>query len=325
MTSELIQSFEKYSQQQLGFLTEPVHLYEPFQYIFSIGGKRLRPIALMTTGFAMKARQEILLPAALSTELFHNFSLMHDDIMDEADMRRGQASVPHKYGRDIAILSGDAMLIKAYEELTLSAKRSKAGFQIIDDFNKMALAVCEGQQMDMDFEARHDVTMEEYIEMIGKKTAALFAYCLQCGASLSRADRSEAMKLFRIGMNAGVAFQIMDDRLDFYGDQIKVGKKKGGDILQGKKSALVLAALEQATPDDTTLLMNLLHDGDMAEDQKLRLAAEIFTRNKAEDRLNVIQAEYWTNACEELDELIINYPKLSELKIFLNKLLVRDH
>ena len=322
---DLTKLFGRYQNRAFRSLAEPVGLYEPFRYSFDMGGKRLRPMSLLICGRALGGRMDQLLPAALGVELFHNFTLMHDDIMDESDTRRSKPSIPVQFGRDAAILSGDAMMIKSYEYITDAIKRSHADLFAMEQYNKMALAVCEGQQMDMDFEKTSDVSLEEYIEMIGKKTAALFAFCLQCGSMLTTKNNNVSMKLYRIGMNAGVAFQVQDDYLDFYGDTDKVGKRKGGDIIQGKKSALVLAVLDKANEDDKISMLDLLNQSNLTAEVKISTAESLFNKYNVQSFIAELKNDFWQNAVDELDELIEDYPKLNELKEFLFGLVNREY
>lgn len=224
------------------FDNQPAELYEPMAYILSLGGKRLRPaLSLAACELFGGEAQKALMPA-LGVEVFHNFSLVHDDIMDEADIRRGQATVHKKWNRDIAILSGDAMLVKAYQYIAqVDATILPA---VLACFSQTALEICEGQQRDMNFESREDVSQAEYIEMIRQKTAVLLGAALKIGALCGGADEKSADSLYQFGIDAGLSFQIQDDLLDAYGDPKKVGKKPGGDILQDKKTLLMIYTKE---------------------------------------------------------------------------------
>ncbi len=324
MMEDLSRIFDRYQRRVLRQYSEPQGLYEPFGYSMDAGGKRLRPLLLLLVGKALGGRDDQLLPAALCVELFHNFTLMHDDIMDLSEIRRGRASVPAKFGQDTAILSGDAMLIQSFRFIAEAAKRSHADWFVIEQFNEMARKVCEGQQWDMDFEHRSDVVLEEYIEMIGKKTAVLFAFCLQCGGMLTLKDNSISMKLYRIGMQVGVAFQIQDDYLDYFAEEALLGKRKGGDILRGKKTALVLSVLDRANSEDKKLMLDILNDAEIGDKTKIKLAGDLFAKYDIKDVIQKYKDDFWQNGMDELDDLISLYPKLVVLQKFLKRLIERE-
>jgi geranylgeranyl diphosphate synthase type II len=219
---------------------QPKELYQPMSYIMDLGGKRLRPaMTLAACELFGGSYEEALLPA-LGIEVFHNFSLVHDDIMDEASLRRGQKTIHEKWNTNIAILSGDAMLVKAYQYIA----QVKADIlpEVLAVFSQTAIEVCEGQQNDMNFESRESVTEAEYLDMIRQKTAVLLGGALQIGALIARSGSDSARSLYSFGVNAGLAFQVQDDLLDAFGDPAKVGKKAGGDILQDKKTLLMIYA-----------------------------------------------------------------------------------
>jgi geranylgeranyl diphosphate synthase type II len=218
--------------------TAPLKLYAPVAYSLMIGGKRLRPALMLHTASLFSEDINHVLPAAMAIEIFHNFTLLHDDIMDRADVRRGLPTVHKKYNENAAILSGDAMSILAFKYL---AKGNGAGFHdLLSLFSKTAIEVCEGQQLDMDFETRDDVTVDEYLEMIRLKTAVLIACSLKIGAILSNASAEDADLLYEYGIHIGLAFQLQDDWLDVYGNPDIFGKKQGGDICANKKTYLLL-------------------------------------------------------------------------------------
>ncbi len=237
------------------FEQAPSELYDPVNYIMELGGKRLRPVLTMMSYQLFASDVDKVLPAAHAVELFHNFSLVHDDIMDAAPLRRGRPTVHERYDRNTAILSGDVMLIYVYDFLTRVGDPvvQAALFRV---FNRVAIEVCEGQQLDMNFERRTDVRIEEYIDMIGKKTAALIAGALELGALAAGAGEEDVERLSAFGRHIGIAFQLQDDILDTFGDPEKFGKKIGGDIVQNKKTFLVIKALEVADPE---LRRELLH------------------------------------------------------------------
>lgn len=229
------------------FLKEPKNLYEPADYIMGLGGKRLRPVLLLMGHYLFDDDFEKSLPASMAVEVFHNFTLVHDDIMDAAPLRRGKATVHHRYGLNAGILTGDVMMIRAYQYL-LDLNQPQLLPSLLSIFNKVAIEVCEGQQMDMDFETRDHVRIDEYLTMIELKTSVLIAGALQMGALLGGGSVADAGHLYQFGRNMGIAFQLQDDILDAFGDPEKVGKKPGGDIVQNKKTFLYLKALELASP-----------------------------------------------------------------------------
>ncbi|MEG1499099.1 MAG: polyprenyl synthetase family protein [Bacteroidales bacterium] len=231
---------------------EPKALYEPIIYTLSLGGKRLRPVmALMACQLFKKSIEPALLPA-LGIEVFHNFTLLHDDIMDHADMRRGKATVHAKWNENVGILSGDAMFAVAYKLLAQGPE--KVLKKILDSFNKMALGVCEGQQYDMNFETTKEVSMAEYMEMIRLKTSVLIAGALEIGGIIGEASPSALSHLYTYGIELGLAFQLQDDLLDLYGDEQKFGKKIGSDIRENKKTFLFLKALELLPEEEAVCL-----------------------------------------------------------------------
>ena len=230
------------------WIHEPKNLYEPIDYILKLGGKRIRPVLTLMAADIFSSDFKRALPAALAVEVFHNFTLIHDDIMDAAPLRRGKATVHEKWDTNTGILSGDAMLILAYQyfenyEPIVFQKLAKL-------FSKTALEVCDGQQLDVDFETRNDVTIPEYINMIRLKTSVLVAAALKMGAIVAEANNVNANLIYDFGLNLGLAFQLQDDYLDTFGDPETFGKQVGGDIIENKKTYLYLKALEVATEDD---------------------------------------------------------------------------
>lgn len=222
--------------------THPKELYEPMEYIVSLGGKRLRPVLVLAAHQLFGDNVENAIPAAIAIELFHNFSLIHDDIMDKAPLRRNQSTVHKKWNENIAILSGDAMLVKAYQELCKT--NSEKLPTLLNIFSETALKVCEGQQLDMNYEKQNKVSIQQYLKMIELKTAVLLGASLQLGAVIAGAKAEDAQHLYDFGKHIGVAFQLQDDILDVYADAEKFGKQQGGDIVSNKKTFLLLKALE---------------------------------------------------------------------------------
>ena len=226
------------------FGKSPDELYEPIRYIMSLGGKRLRPMLVLLAYQMYRSDFKKILPYALSVEAFHNFTLMHDDIMDNAPLRRNQATVHEKWDVNTAILSGDVMLVQVYD--MLSALPPEKLKEVLPAFNKTAREVCEGQQLDMNFEKRSSVHEKEYIEMIRLKTAVLLGFSLQFGAMLAGAPKADQEALYKFGTAVGIGFQLKDDLLDVFGDQEKFGKQVGGDIISNKKTFLLIQALEKS-------------------------------------------------------------------------------
>ncbi|MFN3951787.1 MAG: polyprenyl synthetase family protein [Thermaurantimonas sp.] len=278
-------SMDKYSTTK-----EPKNLYEPISYFLNIGGKRIRPI-LVLMGYRMFHQQiEHAISQAIAIELFHNFTLVHDDIMDKAEVRRGHTTVHKKWNEPIAILSGDLMLIKAYDHLCDAP--SSILPSILDSFSKMAVEVCEGQQMDMDFENKDFIQEEDYIDMIRKKTAVLIGAAIQIGALRAGAGLTEASLLYEFGVNIGLAFQMLDDYLDVYGHPDKTGKIQGGDIVAGKKTLLYLHCLHHASEGERNELRKIYDKNSiMSDSDKIRIAKDLFSstgsdtylKSKAED------------------------------------------
>lgn len=251
---QILEAIEHYLG-QIGYPEEPGRLYAPISYSLTMTGKRLRPMLLMLTCGIFSDQPQAAMPAAAAVEVFHNFTLLHDDIMDNAAMRRGNPSVFAKWGQNVAILSGDAMLISAYR--LLSEYPPQVLPQILARFNTMAIEVCEGQQYDMDFEARESVSVEEYLHMIELKTSALLSGATVIGAIIGGAGEEDCQRLYRFATELGLAFQLQDDLLDSYGDE-RLGKAIGGDILEGKKTYLMVMALSKASAAEHRILASTI-------------------------------------------------------------------
>lgn len=319
---DLRETFNEYAERYFKTLPEAAGLYDPFQYAFSAGGKRLRPVLCLEAAVQVGGDVDKALPAAMAVELFHNFSLMHDDIMDEADLRRGKPSVPSKYGRDVAILSGDVMLVKAYDNLLESVPVQSLS-EAIHVFNKMGAAVCEGQMRDMDFERRLDVDVAEYIEMISGKTAALLGCSVELGALSGGAMIDVARTFYTIGHQAGIAFQIQDDILDAFGLQAKVGKKIGGDIIQNKKTILYVLLAEKASKADAEELYKWYSvEASNAEHIKVKHVMDLFEKYDIYEQAVSLRDHYWSKAKENMQELGITG---TPLELTLLKGVQRDY
>jgi geranylgeranyl diphosphate synthase, type II len=253
----------------------PKKLYEPVIYSLNMGGKRIRPVLLLTAYKMFRSDLEKALPAAFAIELFHNFTLLHDDIMDDARLRRNLETVHIKYSNNAAILSGDAMSILSYEYITKC--KSPKNLEIIDLYTFTALKICEGQQFDMDFETKNNVTVDDYINMIGLKTAILLATSLKMGALIADAPVEDAQLLFDLGYNLGLAFQLQDDLLDAFGNQDTFGKIIGGDIVSNKKTFLLINALELAKNEQLVLLNKWLYTTNFDRTEKIETIKKIFS------------------------------------------------
>jgi len=321
--SQLQNVFFKYLDNQV-FDRPPHSLYAPVAYIMALGGKRLRPL-LALMGCEMFGRPaEAALPAAMAIEVFHNFSLVHDDIMDEAPLRRGMPTVHEKYNANTAILSGDAMLIESYRFLCQSPADASLS-RLMHIFNHTALEVCEGQAADMDFETRDDVTLPEYLRMIEQKTAALIGGALALGAVIGGASEEDTAHLDAFGRNIGIAFQIQDDLLDTFGDPEKFGKKTGGDIARNKKTFLLLKALEIADPTTRQELLQLYNpNSQMDEAAKIESVKTIFKNLDTAASAEAAKADYQQRAFLHLAAIQVPDSAKAVIVGFANWLFARD-
>ncbi|MNX48467.1 (2E,6E)-farnesyl diphosphate synthase [compost metagenome] len=300
---------------------EPKNLYEPITYILGLGGKRMRPVLTLMASEVFDADYKIALPAAMAVEVFHNFSLVHDDIMDDAPLRRGQVTVHEKWNINTGILSGDAMLILAYQyfeqyEPTIFRDLAKL-------FSKTALEVCEGQQWDVDFEERSNVTIPEYLKMIEYKTAVLVAAAMKMGAIVAKTSEKEADLIYDFGLNLGLAFQLQDDFLDAFGDPETFGKQVGGDIIENKKTYLYLKAIEFSSEEKAAELQQLF--GLQLEDnlEKIETAKAIFNESGASKATQEAIEMYTFKAFETLEKMDINAEKKNILRTFGENLMGR--
>lgn len=304
------------------FPGSPRELYEPVDYILSLGGKRLRPAVLLMGHYLFDDSFEKSLPAAFAIEVFHNFTLLHDDIMDNAPLRRGKPTVHEKYSLNTGILSGDVMLIYAYDYLTrLDSPRLS---DVLSVFNRTAVEVCEGQQMDMNFESRSDVQIVEYLKMIELKTAVLVAGALKIGALLGGASDKNAQFLYEFGRNLGIAFQLQDDVLDTFGDPDKFGKKTGGDIVQNKKTFLYLKALEVAGEDTKSTLRRYYENSGIGESAKIMAVIDIFNQMNIKDLALEEMRSFQDKAIENLGKIEVSHERKVMLEIFAEALMQRE-
>jgi geranylgeranyl diphosphate synthase, type II len=308
---------------ELDFIKEPKELYEPIDYTVKIGGKRIRPLLTLLSCDLFNGDIENALCPAIGIELFHNFTLLHDDIMDKAPLRRGKETVYRKWNQDIAILSGDTLFAIAYQNICKT--KSEYLKNILEEFNISAIKVCEGQQIDMNFENRNNITISDYIEMIRLKTAALIAASLKIGAIIGEADIKDGENLYKFGENIGIAFQIMDDMLDVYGDIDKFGKKNYGDICTNKKTYLYIKALELAKDENLSKLNYFYKEKETDIEVKVQGVKEIYSAlNVRELALKEID-NYYYKAIEYLDLVSVEIEKKAELKNFSKKLMGRDY
>ena len=318
---EALSQVDKYLSLQK-FVVEPNGLYEPIEYVLSIGGKRIRPCLTLMAYSIFSNRYKEVYSAALGLEVFHNFTLLHDDVMDNADVRRGVPTVHKKWDVNAAILSGDAMLIKAYQYMAnVPQERIKAVFEL---FSKTAIEVCEGQQYDMEFEQRTDVRIDEYLEMIRLKTAVLLACSLKLGAIVAGATSEDASQLYDFGLNLGLAFQLKDDWLDIYGDFEVFGKAIGNDIVCNKKTYLLISAIERATGHVAEELMYCLNNKNVSNDEKIERVKAVYeqlgVRELSEQKMNT----YYSRALEALEMVAVGTDKKAELKLLASKLMSRE-
>lgn len=291
------------------FNTKPQSLFEPISYILSLGGKRVRPALSLMSYNLYKDDLTRVIPIALGIEIFHNFTLLHDDLMDRADMRRGKATVHKKWDDNTAVLSGDAMLIEAYREIAKTETQFLP--QALELFTTTATEICCGQQYDMEFEQRMDVTISEYIEMIRLKTAVLLGCALKEGAIIAGASKEDGDYLYDFGINVGLGFQLKDDLLDVYGNSETFGKKIGGDILCNKKTFLLINALsDPSTKDELTMWMN---KENVVEEEKIKAVTDIYNRLGLKEKSEKLINEYCNKAMDCLDNVSVAKERKEEL------------
>jgi geranylgeranyl diphosphate synthase, type II len=301
------------------FPLTPQNLYDASQYILKIGGKRVRPVAVLMGNELFSDIDPDAYHVANAVELFHNFSLIHDDIMDRAPLRRGMPTVHMNYGESTALLAGDVMLVAAYEYLNKINLHHL--HPILSLFNKTAKEVCEGQQLDMDFEKRDKVSLDEYVHMITLKTSVLLAASLQMGAIMGGAGIGNREHLFEFGKNLGIAFQVQDDYLDCFGDPEKFGKQVGGDILANKKTFLMIHALEVADNAQKAALQQLLLSN--APD-KVDKVLQLFKECKADEWAASLKEKYFDMAMKHLDDIAVLSSRKQEMQKLARYLLQRD-
>lgn len=323
---QILQSVEE-AIHQLDFPRKPTNLYEPIRYTLGLGGKRMRPVLVVLAHEMFGGYSADAIPAALAVEVFHNFTLLHDDLMDKAPLRRGKPTVHHKWSPEIAILSGDAMFVKSCQLISQCPSAHKgAALQI---FLSTAMEVCEGQQYDMDFEQMDTVTVPQYLDMIRLKTAVLLGASLSIGATLAGAGDRDVRNLYDFGVNLGTAFQLQDDILDVFGDEAKFGKQVGGDILSNKKTFLLLRAFELAHGETLENLRFWIRNNTWTENhsaqEKVTAVKSIYTnlgiREEAEQKMD----ELYSIAEDCLDQLQLSVEQTTVLRQLANQLMERQH
>lgn len=322
MIKELQQQVEQ-AIANIKWIQEPNGLYEPIDYVLSLGGKRIRPVLTLLACKLFSDQNEQALSTALAVEVFHNFTLLHDDVMDRADTRRGKPTVHKKWNDNTAILSGDAMLIKAYQLLQQAPAHCLPA--LLDLFSQTAMEVCEGQQYDVDFESDLTVTLPQYLEMIRLKTAVLLAAALKMGAIIGGASQQDAQALYSYGINLGLAFQLRDDYLDSFGDPAIFGKKIGGDICCNKKTFLMITALQTADAQDKQTLLDWMGKNDAAcFEQKVAQVLSIYKKLHIDTLCEEAIHDYFTKSVESLKDIQLPDCKKDILINFANNLMGRN-
>lgn len=305
------------------YAEQPEGLYAPIKYTMALDGKRIRPVLMLMAYNLYKDDIDSIMPNAIGLETYHNFTLLHDDLMDKADMRRGQATVHKKWNANTAILSGDTMLILAYK--LMSQNNNDHFIEALNSFNEATLGVCEGQQYDMDFESRTDVTEEEYMEMIRLKTSLLLAYALKIGAQLAGATCEDAQHLYDFGEKMGLAFQLQDDLLDVYGDPAIFGKKIGGDIVCNKKTFMLINALNKADSEQKKTLLGWIEKEDFDTTEKISAVTDIYNaigiKSICQEKIDSLFAQ----SLLSLEKVTVEDNKKDALKEFAINLMGRKH
>ena len=299
---------------------QPRRLYEPIAYHMALGGKRVRPVLTLMACDAMGGDTATAIDAALGIEMFHNFTLLHDDVMDNADVRRGKTTVHRRWNANTAILSGDTMLTLATQFIARTGNLA-----VMDLFNKTAIEIYEGQQWDMDFEMRNDVTVEEYVNMIRLKTSVLLGCALKTGALVAGAGEKDADTLYEAGVNMGLAFQLRDDVLDVWGDPVTFGKEIGGDIMNNKKTYLLISTMQKAKGDDADELRHWLNDPYATRDDKVAGVTALYERLGVRDMAEVAIADYNDRAIAAFNKVAMNDEDKAAFIALSNKLAGRSY
>ncbi|MDD6019907.1 MAG: polyprenyl synthetase family protein [bacterium] len=308
--------------ENLPYPAQPAHLYEPISYTMALGGKRIRPVLVLMACEAVGGDIEKAIMPAVGLEMYHNFTLLHDDVMDKADIRRGKPTVHVKWDDNTAILSGDAMLTMATQ---LIARADAAVMpQVMELFNRTAMEIYEGQQYDMDFESRGDVTVEEYIAMIRLKTSVLLGCACKMGALIGGADEATAQRFYEIGENLGLAFQLQDDMLDVWGDEATFGKAIGGDIMNNKKTFLLINACQRATDDNRIELALWLNTENASRAVKVPAVTAIYERLGLKELSEAEIAKYNDKAMAAVFETAVDEPAKKAFIDLISRLVKRD-
>lgn len=307
---------------ELQFTRSPKGLYDPVKYVLSLGGKRIRPVLMLMAYNLYKENVEPAFSSATGIEVYHNYTLLHDDLMDRADKRRGKETVHKVWNDNAAILSGDAMLVLAYQFMAQCPVEHLK--EVMDLFSLTALEICEGQQMDMEFEQRNDVKEEEYLEMIRLKTSVLLAASLKIGALLGGASADDAARLYDFGMNMGVAFQLKDDLLDVYGDAAVFGKNIGGDILCNKKTYMLIKALEHASQEQASRLQHWITVVDFNPAEKITAVTDLYNQIGVKTLCENKITEYSNRAMDSLAAVNVADEKKKELEKLIKELMYRE-
>lgn len=302
--------------------SQPKKLYEPITYTFALGGKRIRPIMVLLACDMFGGEVEMAVSPAVAIEIFHNFTLLHDDIMDHAPIRRGKETVCKKWNTNVAILSGDTMFALAYKHLIRT--NPKVLINILEIFTQAAIEVCEGQQYDMNYETSESTTIQEYIEMIRLKTSVLIAASLKTGAVIAGANKQDVANIYKFGEYVGLAFQLQDDLLDIYGDQDIFGKKIGGDIITNKKTYLYIKALQEAKGTDLSELIHYFSSSRFDPDEKVKAITKIYDRHGVKESTVSLINKYYDKALTYFSKLSVSDDRKFILKKYTDQLMNRN-
>ena len=300
----------------------PKELYAPIEYILRQGGKRMRPTLCLLACDLFNGNIEDCMVPAVAAEIFHNFTLVHDDIMDQAPLRRGMETVYHKWNSDIALLSGDTMLIKAFQYVL--AMKKEYSYEVFAELCKVALEVCEGQQFDLNFETQDNVSLESYLEMIRLKTAVLLGSVLKIGAIVAGADAKNQQAVYDFGINLGLAFQLQDDIFDCYGDVKVFGKMTGGDISDNKKTYLYLKALELASEEDKNILRQLFSMPKGRDEKKIEIVLAIYDKYNVRSIVTDLMTKYYEDSLKNLDSIEVSEERKQVLREYAAYLYTRN-
>ncbi|MBQ9585859.1 MAG: polyprenyl synthetase family protein [Muribaculaceae bacterium] len=309
--------------ENINYPKQPAKLYEPIAYTMALGGKRVRPVLTLMTCEAMGGDLQKAINPALGIELFHNYTLVHDDVMDRADLRRGKPTVHTRWDNNVAILCGDAMLTMATQ--AMSCVDDDIVAPIMEVFNETAMKIYEGQQYDMDYELRNDVTVDEYMKMIRLKTSVLLGCSCKVGAIVARTDKENADKIYDMAVNLGIAFQLQDDYLDVWGDPATFGKEIGGDIVNNKKTFLLINAIHQAGGNDAKALKHWLSESNAPKQEKIQGVTALYEKLGIKDQARNAIVNYSHKALDLLHETKMSYDAYKVFESIINQLADRDH